>query len=240
LSQTHFENLELEYSKVGDLTWVENDFLDKWLDSSRSIFTDESMIKHDPVPRDFEVYALVSGLPFSLNLQNFVTNIQERIDEIIGPKLHYWVKPENLGVEYCVFKWPNDPWSEFFFERINLGLSTLIFNHFNLHIKGIQINRDGCVILKGFDEEQGIFNIRRNVKGLVEFLPKKQSNWAHIPIGRILNPIGTDKFVELRKFINEHKSRHLFTELITDAKFVHETRWYMEKHKIIKQIYEQK
>lgn len=232
----HFEKLCFEYDQVGDLTWIEKDFSDLWLESSRALFNPGLDVAEVPVPKQLVVYALVSGLGFSTGLQELVMRLQAEIDQIIGPVRRYWVKPNNLGVEYCVFKWPNDSWSQAQTLNVCEVLSQLEFHPFNLHIGGVQINRDGCVILKGFDENQSLFKIRNSLKDSIEFLPNKQSNWAHIPIGRILNPIGEIRFDRLREYVYNHKRSKLYTELISQAKFVHETRWYMEAREVIMEL----
>ena len=231
-----YEALNQEYDKIGRLTWAERDFCSEFLESSRSLFTPTSLSLKTPEPKELEVFALVSGLEFSIQLQNLVLQIQFEIDQIIGLTTRYWVKPKNLGVEYCVFKWPTDNWDSARTEVVLEVLRKTQFEKFNLVIGGIQINRDGCVILKGFDENKSLSNLRGNLRGQVNFLPKKQSNWAHVPIGRILDPIGGCNFDALRDYISRHNTEYIHTELINDAKFVHERQWYMEKRDILMRI----
>ena len=81
-----------------------------------------------------------------------------------------------------------------------------------------------------------LFEIREYMKDKISFLPARQSNWAHIPIGRILEPIGYDNFNNLRDFIQK-KSDHLFcVEKISNVKLVNEERWYMEEKEILKKV----
>ena len=154
----------------------------------------------------------------------------------INGRLHYWVLPENFGVEYCVFKWPDEKWDQTFSQIILNEISMLQNSTFQFIIKGIQINQDGCVIAKGFDEKGMIFNIREHFKTNISFLPKKQSGWAHVPIGRILEPIGTKKFGDLRRFVDKNSSDYFVSEEINKVKFVHEKRWYMEDKSIISEF----
>ncbi len=232
------QSLNEEYNKVGHLTWLNRDFNWTWLQSSRELFDDVSLNTKVPIPKNLEVYALVSGLEFSKKLQDFVVSLQDEIDQIIGSSItRYWVEPRNLGVEYCVFKWPDQDWDTGIKEKVCSTLSEIRFTPYNLNICGIQINRDGCVILKGFDQPQAIQSIRKKIKSSLQFLPEKQSNWAHVPIGRILEPVGEDKFVRLKKFVSANHNTHFHTEKINDAKFVHEKQWYMVRHKIIMRIF---
>jgi len=233
------ESLNNEYNKVGHLTWLESDFKRSWLQSSRDLFDDDSLSAKVPTPKNLEVYALVSGLEFSKKMQDIVANLQLEIDKIIGPSItRYWVEPKNLGVEYCVFKWPDQQWDVEIKEGVCAVLREVNFTPFNLYICGIQINRDGCVILKGYDQFQTIQNIRKKIKSSLQFLPEKQSRWAHVPIGRILDPVGESKFIKLQEFVSANHAMHFHTEMIDDAKFVHEKQWYMVQREVIMRIYQ--
>lgn len=234
MSNKHFEMLEIEYNKIGNLTWENDDFLDCWLHSSRCLF---DLYDYNSIsPKDLEVYALVSGIQFSLALQVIVKKIQIDLDLIIGPIQKYWVKPENLGVEYCVFKWPEELWDSKHEEQIINLLNVARFIPFTLHLNGIQVNRDGCIVLKGFDCHESVFKLRQFMRDNLSFIPQKQSNWAHIPIGRILEPIGLKAFSGLEKYVQLFKNKNIHNELIKDVKFVHETKWYMENRSIIKTL----
>jgi len=230
-------SLEKSYKDVGDLTWQNNDFVDSYLQTSRSFFTTESLKLGYPSPKKLEVYALLSGISFELEFVEKLTHIQSCIDNVIGDCLHYWVKPLNFGIEYCVFKWPDDNWNHKWTPIIQNQLDTLYASPFTLNIYGIQINRDGCVVAKGYDDSGTICNIRSQLKTSLKFLPEKQSNWAHIPLGRIMEPIGLSKFLKLKKLI-EHLDKNLIGSIVLkSAKFVHEKKWYMEDKDIISKIH---
>ena len=229
----HFQSLKESYDKVGNKTWLVSDFVQSNLDSSRSFFTNESLSSRKPIPKNFEVYALLSGLPFSKGFCNKLVHIQQNISKIINNKLHYWVQPQNFGVEYCVFKWPNEEWDESREAVIKNELNTLDYPPFILNIKGIQVNPDGCVIARGYDEERTIFNIREHIKNHLLFIPEKQSGWSHVPLGRILEPIGSKEFRNLKYLVDKLSNDLIASEKISTVKFVHETRWYMEEKSIL-------
>jgi hypothetical protein len=236
-SDKHFSYLTKSYNQVGSLTWENNDFIQSSLDSSRNLFTKKSIALGEPKPKKFEVYALLSGLTFSKELVEKLVDVQNRIFNLINPVLHYSVLPSNFGVEYCVFKWPNQIWKDSWLTLINNELSSLKNCPFVFTIKGIQVNSDGCIIAKGYDDESMIFKIRKKLKSSLKFLPKKQSGWCHIPIGRILEPIGSEKFKQLENFINKISDTIIHEEKISSVKFVHETRWYMEEKSILSEFH---
>ena len=234
-NKSHFDCLRDAYDLVGNKTWAEEDFIDSSLGASRALFTDESLQSRRPTPKSLEVYALLSGLTFPEKFCSSLVGIQNSITDILADCLCYWVKPVNLGVEYCVFKWPEEHWDKKYFSIIDNFLQSVNEEPFNFHILGIQINPDGCVVAKGFDEGRQIFRLRERLKSEILFLPKRQSGWAHIPLGRILEPIGKDRFAKLKKLINVMSNQFICSTKILDMKFIHETRWYMEEREVLTQ-----
>ncbi len=225
----HFQWLDNEYSKVGSSTWEKNKFDPLKLEQSQSFFTNESLQNRLPVPKALEVFALLSGLPFEDSLCRALLNAQQAIQQILDDTMIYWVKPMNLAVEHCVFKWPHDSWEDKWIAEIQDCISKIHFPSFRLSIRGIQINPDGCVVAKGFDDNKTIFRVREFMKSSLSFLPKKQSNWAHIPLGRILEDIDEEMFMELSLWAKDSEKRVIGETNISSLKFIHEEQWYMEK-----------
>jgi hypothetical protein len=225
-------DLKKSYELVGKKIYNRNSLSLKSLESSINLFTKKSLILKKPKPVDLEVYGLVSGLPFSKKTINSINNISSIIKNILKKKICYWVKPYNLAVEYCVFKWPLDPWNSKWSDQIIFFLKSSDYSSFDLHIEGIQLHADGCIIAKGYDGGF-IRKIRSNILSNLSFVPRKQSNWAHIPIARILEPISGELFSELKELISKFSKIKIGEETISKAYFVHESRWYMEKKKII-------
>ena len=233
MPSAHFIKLMDSYDEVGCSTWSTEDFLESNLEVSRKLFTPESLNNRRPRPEKLEVYALLSGLSFEVNFTEKLVEVQRQISEILDDFLHYWVEPANFGVEYCVFKWPTDTWNEKWIETIKDVLASIGQASFHFNIGGVQINPDGCVVAKGFDEGAAIFQIRNQMKEKIPFLPAKQSGWAHVPLGRILEPIGAERFEKLAELINGFSDSPIATTEIKSLKFVHETRWYMEQKYIL-------
>lgn len=233
MEEKHYTELEKSYSKVGDLTWQYEDFLEENINSSRNLYTLKSLSDRCPKPKNLEVYALVSGLSFRNNFTRRLVAIQEQISKTLEDSLCYWVKPNNLGVEYAVFKWPDDQWDKANLKIVKNALVSIQKPSYHFCIRGIQINSDGCVIAKGFDQSNTLFQIREQLKSDLPFIPKKQSGWAHVPLGRILEPLGKQKFARLKKLMEPLLKKDIATTEINDMKLVHETRWYMEEKTIL-------
>ena len=232
----HYSLLSESYDRVGQETWENKDFNKSSLEVSRSLFIKNSLKTNRPKPRNLEVYGLLSGLPFEDSFSRELVKIQQKIDKILDGGLRYWVLQENLGLEYCVFKWPECDWNEEWEGQIYNNLPRLN-KSFRFVVFGIQINPDGCVIAKGFDEGEAIFKLRKKLKERLDFLPDRQSSWAHIPLGRILEPIGESKFSKLAQLCKELSNVYIASCEINTIKFVHETQWYMEKKNILKEFY---
>ena len=207
------------YNKVSSKTWSHFDFKKKKI-----------------TPKNLEVIALLSGLPFSKKLTNKILSVQNKIDKIIVHHNHYWVKKKNFGLEYCVFKWPNQKLKKTELKELLGFVSSLKFKNFNILFDGCQLNPDGCVVIKGYDITNDITNIRKLISRDISFLPKRQSKWFHIPIGRILEPIGEKQFSKLKKFFQKNSKGWKHYEKINSIKLIHEYQWYMEKRKTLIQI----
>jgi hypothetical protein len=233
MSSEHFSALSAAYAKVGSGTWQADDFLHSNLEASRELFMAESLAAGRPRPKALEVLALLSGLPFRVDFLRALVEVQQRLADVIGDRLHYWVTPENFGVEYCVFKWPTDPWNEQNLEVIRRRLASVTDPMFRFHIGGVQINPDGCVVARGYDEEAALFRIRRQLKSDLPFLPSRQSGWAHVPLGRILEPVGSQRFAKLADVIRGMSDAPIATTEIDSMKLIHETRWYMEEKTVL-------
>jgi hypothetical protein len=226
------KNLDASYKLVGNKIYKYDNLSINSIKNSISLFTKKSLALRKPEPINVNVYGLVSGLPFSKNTVKSIYNIISSIRDILKNKNCYWVKPNNLAVEYCVFKWPMDPWNLEWSNKIIYFLRSSNYYAFDLFIHGIQLHTDGCIVAKGYDGG-ALRKIRSNIVSNLSFVPKKQSRWAHIPIGRILEPISGRLFSQLKELIYHFSNIKIGVERLTEASFVHEKKWYMEKKTIL-------
>ena len=227
------KNQRPNYDEVSSKTWIYSDLTEKNLRLSRSLFEFKNKLI---VPKKLEVLALLSGLPFSKILTQRILSTQKEIGKIIGDTKHYWVKKNNLGLEYCVFKWPNDKLDQSDIKKILKFVSKLNVNKFSVFFDGCQLNPDGCVVIKGFDVSKNIFNLRDLISKNISFLPKKQSKWFHIPIGRILEPVGQKNFIKLKKYFDKNNKGWAHYEKIKNIKLIYEYQWYMKERKTLLKI----
>ena len=193
-------NLESLYWEKGKVTWEREDFNIANLESSRKFYTSESLLNRRPEPVMVDVYALLSGVPFSDFLINEIAKIQAEIAKILGTSLHYQVESQNLGIEYCVFKWPDSPWFEDWIADALHAVTDAVAESPYLEFSSFQINPDGCIVLKGFDISGHFFALRRNVCAKLHFLPNRQSQWAHIPLEGFWNQLDRGRSVNCSSY----------------------------------------
>ena len=232
----YINSLSNSYDMVSYDFFLRKDFEKNNLEKSIKLFTDESIKQKKPQPKKLNVYALLSGISFEDELKSKLYDIQIKLKKIVNNNLAYFVRPENFGLEHCVFKWPNENWDNKKEQAINKLLDLYNFEPFNININGIQIHNDGCIIAKGYVPSRKMEFIREYFKKNLKFFPTKQSIWSHIPLGRILEPIGEKKYKLLKDFVKSHNKLNIFSTKIKSYKFINEKRWYMEEKEILRLI----
>lgn len=229
LDQDHYNYLKNSYESEGKKILDDHDFNLKDLQSSKSLFDNDPNNKNIFTPILVEVYAILSGISFDKSFLEHISIVQQRIKTVIEGSSYYLVEPCNLGVEYAVLKWPNDSLNPKVIDDAKKLLSDASLNSFHLNIFGIQMHQDGCIILKCYDENRFIFRLRDQIVSNIKNIPVKQSNWVHIPLGRILSPVGKDKMVKIKSLIKEMDEELNYNLLIDSVHLVHEKQWYMEQ-----------
>jgi hypothetical protein len=233
------EDLINSYNTVHDRTWSNKDFLNENLNVSRSLYIEESIQMRIPVTKKLHVVAFLYGLPFNPDQQNDLVKFQKQVKSIIGETLVYFVKPQNFGLELAVLKWPEENLKANIIEKsIQVVTKELNKNsEVNLILNGFQINPDGCIVARGIDLSGEFLALRKRIMAHDDLFPKKQSGWVHIPLGRILEPLGIEKFNELKHLVEQSiQSAPINFGKVGRLKLVNETQWYMEERKILNEF----
>jgi hypothetical protein len=224
----HFRHLKNSYREVGCKINDRDDFTLTELESSISLFHQQSPLESITRPIDVDVFAVLAGISFEKTFLSLIDTIYTKLLEIIRDNRFYLVEPKNLGVEYAVLKWPEDKYDPEIIKQALNVLDDFNGDAFYLKVFGIQLHTDGCIILKCVDENQSIFKLRKTLVSRVENIPKKQSNWVHIPLGRILSPIGRAGMVDLKAVIAEIDNELDYDIFVESIHVVHEKTWYMK------------
>ena len=106
---------------------------------------------------------------------------------------------------------------------------------FPVQFNGFQINRDGCIVARGIDQT-GIIRSSRTSLQKKGIIPQRQSNWAHVPLGRILEPFSYQSYLKMIEITGKSQKTTFHTEIIDKVNLVHELQWYMENKRIIASI----
>lgn len=216
------------------LDFIKNNELNPdYIRQSRKLFN----IKKNIEPKELNVKAIVLGLEFSYNIQNAVEKFQDKIRIILGNNEYYLVRPENLAIEVLVVKWHDESSVKKIHDNsVIQTIKKCIETSFEITLDGYQIHNDGCIIGRVFD--RGVIReLRYRLKMENNAFPQKQSSWCHIPIGRILSNITIKQKKELEQLINNENLLTSVSEHVESIKYVSEEKWYMERYKVISEIY---
>ncbi len=196
---------------------------------SKKYFENSSLLDRNPIPLKLDVYCVVAGLPFEIAFIKYLRDIKTKLLNILGNSLNYLVQDSCHAVELIVIKWPDDYFNETISKRLIKYFKNNSFKPITLRTAGIQVHDDGCIILRGIDENSQFRLLRKDIINKLGQLPKKQSNWVHIPIGRILEPLNIEKTTLLKKFCLSTQISPQYKTIINKLYYVHEHQWYQTK-----------
>ncbi|WP_322772515.1 hypothetical protein [Synechococcus sp. CBW1107] len=195
---------------------------------SRDYFEINSLVSKQFIPKKLHTYCVVAGVPFDSDTIEFINKCCSKIRHVLDDSDVYFVKPQNLGLELLVIKWPNDNLQVDTLKQMKTFLAGLSNIDIQIKIEGFQFHSDGCIVLRGYDSQGDFQKIRQQAITKIPNLPKKQSSWCHIPIGRILSPVHHLEYCKLKDLaqISFDSWHHSF--IIQNLKLLDERRWYQE------------
>lgn len=222
--------LELRYQEIQNQLEEHSDFSEKDLVRSRNLFNlEDSQV----VPKKFDVWTTLVGLPLSDGLtQNFQNITQQLITLLPANTRFYSVLPQNYHWEVFIIKRPDEEVDRNNLQKIPNVLQEILSNYssFSLCYRGVLINTDGTIIAKGYGDFD---QLRAKLRQVIPFASLQQSQLGHVSLGRILDPVGSQAFTQLKQFV-QHSQHEFYGELdVTEVKYVHESQWYMEQRDIV-------
>lgn len=222
--------LELRYKEIQKRFEELSDFSEEELTRSRNLFHLESS---QIVPRKFEVWTSLAGLPLPHHLtQNFQSLTKQIAKQLPASTRFYQVLPQNYHWEAFIIKRPDEEVKSESLQQVPAILREVVCNQspFILSYRGFLITTDGTIIVKGYGEFD---ELRSHLRQKIPFASLKQSNLGHISLGRILDPVGCQAFTELKDLL-QNSQHEFYGELeVSTLKYVHESQWYMEKNKVV-------
>jgi hypothetical protein len=99
------------------------------------------------------------------------------------------------------------------------------------------ITPDGTVVCPGYPiPGEAVEDFRKAIHSVVTDVPHKQSQWFHTSLGRILNPVDSEKWNHALLMLEKQWNKHIATCLIDALLWTHEERWYMVEKKILHEL----
>ena len=224
------QNLTERYEAIKTSFQRLSDFSAEDLESSRALFETSTFI---PTPRRFDVWTCICGLPVSYALTTRLRALVGSVQALLPPGTRtYWVDPRNYHCEILVIKRPDEevpePWlreTATILDRVSAVQPPFVIVY-----EGLVITPDGTVIAQGYGQ---LDELRSRLRASVPVASPRQSNLAHISLGRILDPIGQPQFAVLQAFVKASQGEPCGTLWVDTVKYVHERQWYMEDRDVV-------
>lgn len=228
-----FMELELRYQEIQKRFEECSDFSEKDLVRSRNLFNlDNSQV----VPKRFEVWTTLVGLPLPASLTQNFHNITQQLTALLPANTRFYsVLPQNYHWEVFIIKRPDEEVDSNNLQKALNMLEKLLPNHltFSLCYRGVLINTDGTIIAKGYGDFD---QLRAKLRQAIPFASLQQSQLGHVSLGRILDPVGCQAFSELKQFVQQSQNEFYGELDVSEIKYVYESQWYMEEREIVATI----
>ncbi len=222
--------LEKRYQDIQKKVEEFSDFSEEELTLSRNLFHLES---DRFVPKNFEVWTTLVGLPLPTQLtQSFQTIANRIIEQLPANKRFYTVIPQNYHWELFIIKRPNEEVEDENLQKVPELLREALCNYppFTLSYQGFLLTPDGTIIVKGYGDFD---ELRTQLSKNIPFASLRQSRLGHVSLGRLLDPVGCQCFSELKGLVQD-SLHEFYGELeVNSIKYIHERQWYMEKREVV-------
>lgn len=222
--------LESRYQQIRQKLDALSDFPNAEQAKSRALFDLEDRAVR---PRRFEVWTCLAGLPLPHTLTQQFPEITQQVQSLLPAHVRFYpVIPHNYHWEVFIIKRPTE---EISWEQLTKAgdILTEIFSQessFKIFYQGFLVTSDGTVLVQGTGE---LDLLRQKLREEIPFASPQQSQLGHISLGRILDPLGAEKFAKLKHLVRESQHQVYGEWEIKEVKYVHERQWYMEDRKII-------
>lgn len=223
-------NLAFQYTQLQKRFEALTDFPEKELAKSRVLFHLE---KVPVIPRSFDVWTCLVGLPLPDHLTCSFQNIVTRVAALLPSSIRFYkVIPANYHWELFIIKRPSESVNTDYLKQALEIFREVLSKQppFIISYRGFLVTMDGTIIVKGY----GDFELLRNqLRERIPFASPQQSTIGHVSLGRILDPIGPDNFAKLKQMVDSSQDEFYGDLKVSEAKYIHETQWYMENREII-------
>lgn len=227
------ETLEKRYQAIQDNFETLSDFSEKSLKTSRQLFTCE---RDRIVPKSFDVWTILVGLPLPNLLTESFNQLCDRVSQILPTHCRlYQVWPQNYHWEVFIIQRPPEQISLADLKNTSQIVQSVLSQipPFSIAYRGFLITPDGTILVKGYATCD---RLRQQLREQLPWASVQQSQLVHISLGRILDPVGYQNFRLLKTLVQNALNEDYGEMIVQQVKYVHESRWYMEKQEIITEI----
>lgn len=232
---------EPRYKKVWDITKKNKSTSKKNVSSSQYFFEmnqDKKVMIQDgkPIPKHFNTYAIVCCLPFPKSFQILLENLWKEYLSILRNPIAYGVESQNRHVEIFLFQRPEELFTQNEIKK-SIELSKSFIKEvikFSINFRYPFITPDGTIVVPGYDNPEGIIdNMRIQLREHLSVFPRKQSNWLHTSLGRVLETLDEQRLSPLLKKMEEHWNEQIGTAPVDEMLWTWEKQWYMMEKEIL-------
>ena len=230
--------LEARYRAVWDSTRKNARLTDEGVAGSRFYF-DFPGSERVPIPKRFDTFAIVCGLPFSSEVQAAFEKHWRHCLAVLGNPLAYGVEPQNRHTEIFLFQrpeeiFPRDQVDRAIAESLSIARQ---MRSFNVKWCFPFMTPDGTIVAPGYDEPAGIVDeLRLNLRNHVSTYPRKQSQWMHVSLGRILEPLSDARCTALLQEMDSRWREVIAEATIDEWLWIWEKQWYMVDRKLLHRV----
>jgi hypothetical protein len=191
-----------------------------------------------PVPKKFDTYAIVCCLPFSESFQNILENHWKKSLELLGNPVSYGVEPQNRHVEIFLFQRPEELFLQ---KQIKDGIKYSLamakkLSSFKITFCYPFITPNGTIVVPGFENNGAIEEFRSKLRENILTYPKKQSQWLHTSLGRILEPLDKARMAPLLRDMENNWGKVIGEVTVNTLLWTWEKQWYMVDKEILETL----
>lgn len=217
-------DLARRYERLRERMRRRDDFHPDDLRASRDLFEERN---GELLPRAFDVWTLLAGLPAPDLLTRSLTALAAEVAALLPAEVRFYrVEPATYHWETFILQRPDEsltaPQRRAAMDLAAGALATA--PPFTLTYRGWLLTPDGTLIACGHGPIDGL---RDSLRRHIPWASPRQSELGHISLGRILDPVGASVFSRLLQRMESQRERDLGAFPVEQVSYVHETRWYM-------------
>ena len=232
--------LEKEYRAVWEKTLSNGQIAVSDVDNSKFFFELEAnktlkIVNGSPIPKCFDTYAIVCCLPFPEHFQEVLEDYWKNFLNLIGNPVSYGVKPPNRHVEIFLFQRPEEMFTQ---AQVKANIESSVslskeLSPFKISFQHPFITPDGTIVVPGFESTGVIEKFRSKLRETLPAYPKKQSQWLHTSIGRILEPLPESRISSLLRHMESNWGKVIGEVTVNTLLWTWEKQWYMVDKEVL-------